>query len=86
MPEEPDPRIADMDEQVALPRKNGELVFAAPWEARAFGIAVARGLVTPEELDARIAEYAAGAYNEHDDQAHHGEGEPSTRTEIPFHG
>jgi nitrile hydratase accessory protein len=37
----PDPRIASMDEQVALPRQNGELVFAAPWEARAFGLAVA---------------------------------------------
>jgi nitrile hydratase accessory protein len=24
-----------------LPRHNGELVFAAPWEARAFGLAVA---------------------------------------------
>jgi len=36
-----DQRIADMDEQIALPRKNGELVFEAPWEARAFGLAVA---------------------------------------------
>jgi len=25
-----DQRIADMDEQIALPRKNGELVFEAP--------------------------------------------------------
>jgi nitrile hydratase accessory protein len=24
-----------------LPRRNGELVFAAPWESRAFGLAVA---------------------------------------------
>ncbi len=36
-----DPRIANMDEQIELPRKNGELVFEAPWEARAFGLAVA---------------------------------------------
>jgi nitrile hydratase accessory protein len=36
-----DQHIANMDEQVALPRKNGELVFDAPWEARAFGLAVA---------------------------------------------
>ncbi len=35
-----DPRIAQMEEVTALPRKNGELVFAEPWEARAFGIAV----------------------------------------------
>ena len=29
-----------MEEGVALPRKNGELVFEAPWEGRAFGMAV----------------------------------------------
>jgi len=118
MPEAPDPRIASMDEQMALPRQNGELVFAAPWEARAFGIAVvlneagmypwrdfsqglaaetaaaeqhgvlvgyyarwletlaklaiARGLVTPEELEARTAEYAAGIHDAHDGHDHHG--------------
>ena len=111
MAAEPDPRIANMDEQVALPRQNGELVFAAPWEARAFGLAVAlnevgvypwrdfsqglaaetaaleqhgvqvsyyerwletleklaiaRGLVTPEELEARTAAYAFGAHDDH---------------------
>ena len=27
--------------EIALPRDNGELVFAAPWEARAVGMAVA---------------------------------------------
>jgi nitrile hydratase accessory protein len=36
-----DERIANMDERIALPRKNGELVFESPWEARAFGLAVA---------------------------------------------
>ena len=30
-----------MDGDVALPRRNGELVFSAPWEGRAFGMAVA---------------------------------------------
>ena len=30
-----------MDGAVALPRDNGELVFAAPWEARALAMAVA---------------------------------------------
>jgi nitrile hydratase accessory protein len=25
----------------ALPRRNGELVFEAPWESRAFGVAIA---------------------------------------------
>ena len=109
----PDPRIIAMDEQAALPRKNGELVFEAPWEARAFGLAVAlneagvypwrdfsqglaaetaalerqgtpasyyehwletleklaiaRGLVTLDKLDARTAEYAFSAHHEHED-------------------
>ncbi|HZT08653.1 MAG TPA: nitrile hydratase accessory protein [Chloroflexota bacterium] len=30
-----------MEGESALPRSNGELVFEAPWEGRAFGIAVA---------------------------------------------
>lgn len=30
-----------MADPIQLPRKNGELVFESPWEARAFGIAVA---------------------------------------------
>jgi nitrile hydratase accessory protein len=33
---DPDRDIADLD---SLPRKNGELVFQAPWEGRAFGMA-----------------------------------------------
>jgi nitrile hydratase accessory protein len=33
--------ISEMRGGTALPRKNGELVFENPWEARAFGIAVA---------------------------------------------
>jgi nitrile hydratase accessory protein len=37
---EVDRRIANLDERAALPRKNGELVFQAPWEGRAFGMAV----------------------------------------------
>ncbi|HEX5822841.1 MAG TPA: nitrile hydratase accessory protein [Candidatus Limnocylindrales bacterium] len=35
---EVDRRVADLD---GLPRKNGELVFEAPWQGRAFGMAVA---------------------------------------------
>ena len=41
MNESPDKQIANMKEGIALPRKNGELVFEAPWEGRAFGMAVA---------------------------------------------
>lgn len=35
-----DPSIANLQGAAALPRKNGELVFQAPWEGRAFGLAV----------------------------------------------
>ena len=33
--------IVDIEGPAAPPRSNGELVFAAPWQARAFGICVA---------------------------------------------
>ena len=36
-----DPRVAAMPGEVALPRQNGELVFEAPWQGRAFGLGVA---------------------------------------------
>jgi len=35
-----DRTIANLDGTEALPRQNGELVFQAPWEGRAFGLAV----------------------------------------------
>jgi nitrile hydratase accessory protein len=108
----PDERIEDLGDDLAVPRKNGELVFAAPWEGRVFGLAVAlsenagmawddfrdrlaaeiaaaeahgddsgyyerwlasferllldTGVLSPEELDARTAEFAAGVYDEHE--------------------
>ena len=37
----PDRAISAMSGSAALPRRNGELVFAEPWEGRAFGLAVA---------------------------------------------
>ena len=107
-----DRQISTMEAQIALPRENGELVFQAPWEARAFGLAVAlnakalyewrefsaelaatiaateqnndpssyytrwvasleelviaRGLISREQLDAKIAECAAGIHDEHE--------------------
>lgn len=33
--------VLDVDGPVAPPRSNGELVFGAPWESRAFGLALA---------------------------------------------
>ena len=41
MMEKTNQKIATLETQIALPRENGELVFQAPWEARAFGLAVA---------------------------------------------
>jgi nitrile hydratase accessory protein len=113
-----DRRIANLEEHIALPRQNGALVFAAPWEAHAFGMAVAlndsglyewrdfsqglaaqttaadrqglpssyyerwlatleklaiaRGLITPAELEARAAAYAAGVQDDHAHHENHG--------------
>jgi nitrile hydratase accessory protein len=36
-----DTRIESLSDDLAIPRKNGELVFEAPWEGRVFGMAVA---------------------------------------------
>jgi nitrile hydratase accessory protein len=58
--------VADMAGAAAMPRKNGELVFAAPWEGRAFGLAVAlseQGRYAWEEFRRRLIAQigAAGA-------------------------
>jgi nitrile hydratase accessory protein len=53
----PDTRIGLMDGAAGLPRKNGELVFEAPWEGRVFGMAVAlsdRRLYDWEEFRQRL--------------------------------
>ena len=59
-----DRRIADMQGDNALPRSNGELVFQAPWEGRAFGLAVAltdQGACDWEEFRAGLIAEIAGA-------------------------
>ena len=35
------PAVTAMTGAAALPRRNGELVFDAPWQGRAFGLALA---------------------------------------------
>ena len=40
-PNPPDRTISNMTGSIALPRRNGELVFEEPWEGRVFGLAVA---------------------------------------------
>jgi nitrile hydratase accessory protein len=64
-----DREVAGLDGAAALPRRNGELVFQAPWEGRAFGMAVAlrdRGVYRWDEfrdlLVQRIAEGSPGYY------------------------
>ena len=58
-----DDRVGLMDGPAALPRKNGELVFDAAWEARVFGMTISmheRDLFAwndfRDELIAEIAE------------------------------
>ena len=51
--------ISEMRDETALPRENGELVFENPWEARAFGIAVAlneQGTYPWRDFSAGLAE------------------------------
>jgi nitrile hydratase accessory protein len=62
MAERAAPRV-DLEGAAAPPRANGELVFAAPWESRVFGITMAlhaQGRFDWEEFRSRlIAEIAA---------------------------
>lgn len=47
-----------------MPRRNGELVFAEPWESRVFGMTVAlheRGLFSWEDFRARLIDAIAHA-------------------------
>lgn len=52
-----DERPGLVDGEAAVPRRNGELVFEAPWEGRAFGLAVAlsdQGSFTWEAFRSRL--------------------------------
>src|SRR4029434_4669134 len=62
------PEIAEMVGPASLPRRSGELVFHAPWERKAFALAVTlceQGVFAWEEFRARLmaeiatAEHAA---------------------------
>ncbi len=67
MSTELDTEISDMCGNLALPRSNGELVFAAPWEGRAFGIAVTlneSGLYEWGDFQRRLADAIANADHE----------------------
>ena len=60
-----DRQLRELTGDAAVPRKNGELVFDAPWQSRAFGIAVGlaeQGVFQWDEFrDRLIAEVAAGS-------------------------
>jgi nitrile hydratase accessory protein len=59
--------VSSMEGPIAVPRKNGELVFEAPWEGRVFGMAVAlydRRLYAWEEFQRSLIGEIAGAENE----------------------
>ncbi len=63
-----------MEGELALPRSNGELVFAAPWEGRAFGIAVAlneSGAYGWAEFQRRLAEEIAAASPDEEGEAYY---------------
>ena len=56
--------VADMTGRAAVPRKNGELVFAEPWQGRAFGMAVAlseQGVFAWEEFRQELIAQVAAA-------------------------
>jgi len=64
---EPSRLVSNMEGAIAVPRKNGELVFEAPWEGRVFGMAVAlydRRLYGWEEFQRSLIDEIARAGNE----------------------
>ena len=69
-----DGQIAAMEAQIALPRENGELVFQAPWEARALGLAVAlnaKALYEWREFSAELAATIAAAEQNNDPSSYY---------------
>lgn len=59
---EVDRNVSSMDGALAMPRSNGELVFDAPWQSRAFGMAVTlsqAGFFTWDKFRAELAKAIA---------------------------
>ena len=74
MTPEPGGQISRMETGIALPRENGALVFQAPWEARAFGLAVVlseQGLYEWHEFSAALASIIAAAENKKDPSSYY---------------
>ena len=71
---QPDRVIADMGGTSALPRKNGELVFDAAWEARVFGMTISmheRQLFEWNEFRNELIEEIAEADREKSDSTYY---------------
>src|SRR4051812_39126786 len=71
---QPDRQIADMDGASSLPRKNGELVFDAAWEARIFGMTISmheRQLFDWNEFRDELIEEIATADRENSDSTYY---------------
>lgn len=69
-----DGRVEDLSDSLAVPRKNGELVFEAPWEGRVFGMAVAMSEGQCYAWDAfrdRLAAEIAAAEEHQDDSGYY---------------
>lgn len=69
---EVDRQVSSMNGPIAVPRSNGEIVFDAPWQSRAFGMAVAlsqAGYFTWDtfraELARAIAEHGQNGVDEY---------------------
>ncbi len=60
--------LLDVDGPAAPPRSNGELVFAEPWESRAFGLALAlhdSGTFVWEDFRQRLIARISASEHEH---------------------
>jgi nitrile hydratase accessory protein len=70
----PSREIADMTGAVALPRKNGELVFDEAWQGRVFGLTVAMSHDTRfewREFQAQLIAEIAHAEGEGEDTSYY---------------
>jgi nitrile hydratase accessory protein len=69
-----DLNVTNMAEAIAVPRKNGELQFDAPWQARAFGLAVAlneEGAYPWADFSVRLSEVIAEGERSEDPAAYY---------------
>ena len=68
------PNISNMQGELAIPRRNGEPVFEAPWEARAFSMAVAlneKGIYPWRDFSQRLSTEIAEAERQDRDSTYY---------------